>query len=151
MVDAKRGAGPWLGLAMVLGACGGGRPTSVELAVNKLVDAARRGDAEAFRGAFPSREEVAELFACPPGEDLGKRFEGLSGEFEMLREAPATVGSVAVGQREKVGSGGAVGACKARRDLELVKATVEVEHSARKESYAMRFLVVDGAFVVLGF
>jgi hypothetical protein len=152
MVGTLKRPGLWLGLVMMVGAgCGGGRPASVELAVEKLVSAARGGDAEAFRAAFPSPDEVAELFACPAGMDLAKRFEGLSGDFEGMREAPAKVVSVVVGQRDDVAPGGAVGECKAKRGLALVKATVEVEHGARKDSYAMRFVVVDGGVAVLGF
>lgn len=139
-------------VALVIGlGCGGGRPGSVELAVDKLVAAARAGDAEAFRAAFPSADEVAALFTCPAGVELGRRFEGLSGDFELLREGPATVERVSETQRERVSSGGAVGECAAKRDLELVKATVEIAHGSRKASYAMRFVVVEGGVAVLGF
>ena len=139
-------------LAMLLPACAPAAPATPEAAVRALSEAARAGDAAAFRGGFPSREEIAELFACPPDVDLAARYEGLLAELSAWRQATALPGPSALSEalRVPVAVGEPVGACTAKRTMTLIRADVRVGDGA-DQLYAMRFVDVDGRVRVLGY
>lgn len=140
--------------AVVLGclACGSGAKTP-QAALQKLLDAARDGDASAFREGFPSREELSQMFACPSGVDLTGRYEGLSEEFVAWRNARPRIaaGGLEIAKKTRVMAGEAVGGCTARVPLELVRADVRLTGTRGEERYAMRFVTLDEKVRVLAF
>lgn len=134
------------------GGCGGGNAATPEAALQKLLDAARNGDPAAFREGFPSHEEIAELFECPPGVDLAARFDGLSDEFVAWRDSkPVIAGALEVGVHSVIETGEEIGGCKARREMSMMRADVHLTEGANDRLYQMRFVELDGRFRVLGF
>jgi|GEM_PF-3503426 len=133
--------------------CGGGNAATPEAALQKLLDAAKDGNAGAFRGGFPSHEEIAELFECPPGVDLATRYDGLSDEFVAWRDAHPVLaaGGLEVGVHTVIEAGDEIGGCKARREMSMMRADVRLTEGANQRLYAMRFVELDGRFRVLGF
>ncbi len=142
-----------VGALLPAAACSGGNPATPEAALQKLLDAAQSGDAAAFRDGFPSRDEVTELFECPPGVDLSARFDGLSDEFVAWRDTHPVLspGGLKVGVHTVVERGDDVGGCTARRQMSLMRADVRLTEGANERVYAMRFVELDGRFRVLGY
>jgi hypothetical protein len=139
------------GVALALTACGS-EPKTPEAALQRLLDAATRGDAAAFRAAFPSREELAELFDCPPDLDLTARYDGLSDEFVAWRNArPTLAGGLAASAKTAVAPGDDLGGCKARRAMTLYRAEVRLVEGGSDRSYAMRFVDLGERVRVLAF
>lgn len=138
-------------LACALIGCGPSAPSSPEAAVRALLEAARASDGAAFRAAFPSREEAAELLECPPDGDAAARWDGLSAELVAWRDARPELAALSEVARAPVAAGEAVGPCVARRPMTLVKADVRLVERGVEATYTMRFADVDGRVRVLGF
>jgi hypothetical protein len=130
--------------------CGGG-PESPEEAVRALLKAGITGDAEAFRGLFPSREEVEEWFACPIGIELAGRFEGPFDELSTWRKNAPEIKALSQAEVEGVEVGGAVGGCTAKVGMSLVRVDVTLVEGGVERMLPMRFIGVDGRVSVLGY
>ncbi len=122
-----------------------------EEAASVLVETGARGDAEGFRGLFPSREEIGEWLSCGEGIDLGARFDGPHEELVTWRTAAPKVLGLSRADVEKVPSGGGVGGCVARRDLELVRIDVTIQEGRAERVLPMRFIGVENRYKVLGY
>lgn len=139
--------------ALTFAGCGRDQPTTPEAAVQQLLEAARGGDAAAFRAAFPSREEIGELFACPADLDPGARLDNLSDALIAWRDTrpELVVDGVAEVTRSAVRAGDDVGGCKARRAMTLVRGDVRLRERGSEVTYAMRFVDLEGRVRVLGY
>jgi hypothetical protein len=140
-------------IALVASACGAGDPKTPEAALQRLLDAAKNGDAAGFRQGFPSREELTQLFECPAGVDLTTRYDGLSEEFMAWRDARPVLpaGGLTIAKQSAVMAGEAVGGCRARLPLSLVRAEVRLSEGGADKRYAMRFVEREGKVRVLAF
>lgn len=139
--------------ALAFAGCGRSQPSTPEAAVQALLEAARGGDAASFRAAFPSREEIGELFECPAELDPGARLDNLSGELIAWRDSrPELVADgVAEVTRSEVRAGDDLGGCKARRAMTLVRGDVRLRERGAEVTYAMRFVDLEGRVRVLGY
>ena len=139
-------------LAFTTSACGGA--STPETIVKGWLEAASNGDAHAFRAAFPSRDEVADLFACPGGLSLDSRFDALNPDFAAWRSGRPTLTRTTRVAAESVASGMPVGGCTARRDLELLRmdATIAVGGEKNPErTLRLRLVAFDGKHRILGY
>lgn len=145
-----------ISVVVVIGLCApgcGGDATTPEAALQRLLDAAHKGDASGFREGFPTREELAQLFECPADVDLPARYDGLSEEFVAWRDKRPVLaaGGLAVARRSAILPGEAVGGCRARAPMNLVRADVRLSEGGAETRYAMRFVEREGKFRVLSF
>jgi len=131
--------------------CGGSDATTPQAALQKLLDAAGKGDPTAFREGFPSREEITELFECPPGVDISARFDGLSDEFVAWRDSRPVLAGLKVAVHSMVERGEDIGGCKALRPMSVMRADVRLTEGANERHYGMRFVELDGRFRVLSY
>lgn len=134
-------------LAFVVVGCGKSEPPSPRAALEGALVAAKEGNADAFRGAFMSAEEVASLFECPAGVDLAARYATLSDELVAWRDARPSIARFAVRDTTALDAGGEVEVCKARRAFALVAADVELARTTPAPGplmrTVMRFVVFD--------
>jgi hypothetical protein len=136
-------------LAFTLCACG--RASTPEGLVQSWLEAAVDGDASAFRAAFPSKDEVADLFVCPEGLSLDDRFDAPNPDFAAWRNGRPTLAGTTRVAAEPVASGTPVGGCNARRDLELLRMDATLVEGGVERTLRLRLVAFDGRHRILGY
>ncbi len=136
-------------LALTLCACGGA--STPEALVQAWLQAASDGDASAFRAAFPSKDEVAELFACPDGLSLDDRFDAPNPDFAAWRRGRPTLTGTTRVAAEPVASGMPVGGCNAKRDLDLLRMDATLLEGGAERTLRLRLVAFDGRHRILGY
>jgi len=136
-------------LVFVLCSCGGA--STPEAVVTAWLEAASNGDANAFRAAFPSRDEVADLFVCPAGLSLVDRFDAPNPDFAAWRNGRPTLTGTTRVAAEPVATGMPVGGCNARRNLDLLRMDATLHLAGAERTLRLRLVAFDGQHRILGY
>lgn len=140
-----------LTLLLMLCACGRSEAGSPEALIARWLDDARSGDAEAFRGAFPSPAEAGALFDCPADRPIAERFSAPNPDFVAWKSLPPTLLGTTRVLTEEVAAGAAIGPCRARRAMTLSKLDAVVREGEAERTLLLRVASFDGRHRLLGY